>query len=456
MKKVLLNPTVWLSAFLLTAVTMVFTACDGDEDTKTVPTITTSAPADVTPSTASVGGEITSDGGSIITAAGICYSGNSALPTVADDTTKTAVLTGKFTSHLTDLASNTTYHVRAYAINSLGTNYGDVMTFTTGNEAPTAKNVVINGEIKGDIEVNVTYDYDDKEEDAESGTIIQWYRANDATGAGKVAIEGAITDTYRISDEDQGKFIWVGITPKAATGTLVGIEVTSEKKGPVGEASTVTFIYGGDEVTYGIITSSVTDRRWLDRNLGAHSMPTAYNDYANLGDLFQWGRSDDGHQLITRTPDSGNPLRGTSTAVNSTTTDLSSTDTPGNNKFILSPVDPYDWRSTPNNNLWQNADGINNPCPKGWRIPTIEEWMAEQLGNNYEDNFKQLKLTNSGKRYPGNGNFTGTNSSGYYWSSTVYEANIKILFFSNGNAPIEAGDNRGAADACRCIKDESN
>jgi len=365
MKKVLLNPAVWLSAFILAAVTMVFTACDGDEDTKTVPTITTSAPTDVTPSTASVGGEITSDGGSIVLAAGICYSGTSALPTVADDTTKTTVLTGKFTSHLTDLASNTTYHVRAYATNSLGTSYGEAMTFTTGNEAPTAKNVVINGEIKGDIEVNVTYDYDDKEDDAQSGTTFQWYRANDATGAGKVAIEGATTETYRISDEDQGKFIWVSVTPKAATGTLMGMEAASEKKGPVGEATTVTFTYNGIEVTYGIINSPVTSRRWLDRNLGASNVPTAYNDYVNLGDLFQWGRSADGHQLVIRTPDEGNPLRGTSTAVDpTTTTTLSTTDNPIDNKFITTSSAPYDWRSAPNNSLWQGVNGVNNPCPK--------------------------------------------------------------------------------------------
>jgi uncharacterized protein (TIGR02145 family) len=453
MKKVLLKPAVWLLPMMVAAMPLIFTACD-DEDTKTAPTVTTGTPTNVTPSMAIVPGDITSNGGEIITAAGICYSVTNATPTVGDDTTKTTVLTGAFTSRLKDLTSGTIYRVRAYATNRVGTSYGAVMTFTTGNEAPTVMNVVINGEIKGDIDVDVTYDYDDKENDAESGTTIQWYRADDATGAGKIPIENATTDKYRINEDDQGKFIWVGVIPKSSSGTLVGTEVTSDKKGPVGAATTVTFIYNGDEVTYGIINSSTTGRRWLDRNLGAPNAPMSYNDYANYGDLFQWGRTADGHQLINRAASQAE-----TTGVNGVTDILSSTDSPVDKKFITTSSNPYDWRSTPNNMLWQGVDGINNPCPKGWRIPSRNEWEAETLGVSASDSFEKLNLTVTGTR-SSSGNFSGIGSDdAYYWTSTTVvnstgDKSVAYIIFG-GNYVLKNNNGRGTGLACKCIKEES-
>jgi hypothetical protein len=356
-----------------------------------------------------------------------------------------------------NLASNVIYYVRAYATNKAGTGYGEVRTFTTGDEAPTASNIVINGEIKGDEEINVTYQYHDKEGNPESGTVIQWYRADDASGTGKIAIEGATTSTYRINLDDQGKVIWVGITPHSSAGTPEGVEVESEKKGPIGEVTTVTFMYDNHEVTYGIINSTKTGRRWLDRNLGAPNTPSAYNDYVNLGDLFQWGRPADGHQLVIRTPDVGNAFHGLSTAVNTNiSTILSTTDAPGNSDFIKPSVDPFDWRSPQNNDLWQGVNGINNPCPAGWRIPTIDEWTAEAevLSSDPVNNFTKLKLTNSGKRFVDTGKFGGTNGGGNYWSSTVTGLYVSVFILSNGLDPFTFGDNRGTANAVKCIKSE--
>lgn len=460
MKKLLLNPTAWLFTLMLVVVALVFVACNGDdEDSKIAPTVTTAAPTDVTASTATVSGEIVSDGGELVTAAGICYSASNATPTVADDTTKTTVLTGKFANRLKDLASNTTYHVRAYATNSVGTSYGEAMTFTTGNEAPTATNVVINGitgVVKGDLEIDVTYKYEDKEGDKESGTTIQWYRADNAAGANKVAIKDATTNKYRVSDADQGKIIWVGVTPKATTGTLAGAEANSEKKGPVGEATTVTFMYGDKEVTYGIWPSTETGRLWMDRNLGAPNVPSVYNDYANYGDLFQWGRAADGHQLVIRTPNSANPLSGTSSAADaSISSELSGSDTPPNSKFILSSADPFDWRNPQKDNLWQGSNRINNPCPSGWHIPTSDEWLAEQLVSDRGTNYTSLKLTNSGFRSADVGGFSATNGRGAYWSSTTDGKYAKAIVF-DGSDPQVITDYRGSAYACRCIKEDNN
>ena len=129
----------------------------------------------------------------------------------------------------------------------------------------------------------------------------------------------------------------------------------------------VTFTYNGASVTYGTVTGA-NSKCWLDRNLGAKQVATSINDYAAFGDYFQWGRGADGHQLITWTNSNSYSI------VNPTTTTLSSNDVPGHNNTIVSSDD---WRSPKNDNLWQGVNGINNPCPSGYRVPTESEWITE-------------------------------------------------------------------------------
>jgi hypothetical protein len=103
---------------------------DSTFTTLTTPTVTTATVTSITSTTASGGGEVTSDGGAAVTARGVCWS-TSADPTIADSYTTDGTGTGSFTSSLTSLTTGTTYHVRAYATNSVGTSYGDDSTFTT-------------------------------------------------------------------------------------------------------------------------------------------------------------------------------------------------------------------------------------------------------------------------------------------------------------------------------------
>jgi hypothetical protein len=100
-----------------------------------VPKITTAAVSNITQTTAESGGNITSDGGASITARGVCWS-TSANPTTADNTTNAGTGTGVFSSTMTGLTPGTIYHVRAYAVNSAGTFYGNDISFTTAAEAP--------------------------------------------------------------------------------------------------------------------------------------------------------------------------------------------------------------------------------------------------------------------------------------------------------------------------------
>lgn len=432
----------------------VLNACDDDEKPKTTPQVATGAVTEILTTSALGSGEITSNGNATITASGLCYSSASAVPTIDDNKTEVTATNGTFTSLMEGLSSGTTYHVRAYATNSVGTGYGDVVDFTTGNAPPVATAVAITGTAQVGETLTAAYSYNDAENDLESGTTIKWYKANDAAGSGEMVINGASTSTYKIVGADEFKFIRVGITPKAATGNATGSEVKSTFTNSIApEPTTVTFTYNGASVTYGIIISSITGRKWLDRNLGAPGTPTAYDNYQNYGDLFQWGRGTDGHQLITRT----GATNATTAAVNGTTTTVSTSNTPGNSLFIVNDlVSPYDWRNPQNNNLWQGSGGINNPCPSGWHVPTEAEWDAENL-HLMEGAYTQLKLTLGGKRKIDGTGFSGTAAYGYYWSSTARSSEgsaVAYLFATADQGPAKTGDWRTTGLSCRCIKDQ--
>jgi len=203
--------------------------------------------------------------------------------------------------------------------------------------------------------------------------------------------------------------------------------------------SSVTFTYRGSSVTYGTVQGQ-NGTCWLDRNLGASQVATSSTDAAAYGDLFQWGRGDDGHQNRN----------------SATTTTLSSTNTPAHGSFILAPNSPYDWRSPQNTGLWQGVNGVNNPCPSGYRLPTETELNAERLSwssNNSTGAFASpLKLPVAGNRDDSNGSLNGVGTYGYYWSSTVNGANAYRLYFRSSSADLN-DNGRARGFSVRCLKD---
>lgn len=103
---------------------------DSDNSNETLPTLTTAVITSIETTTAISGGIISSDGASNVTSRGICWSTNTN-PTTADSKTSDGTGTGNFVSNLTGLLPNTTYYVRAYATNSVGTAYGNQVSFST-------------------------------------------------------------------------------------------------------------------------------------------------------------------------------------------------------------------------------------------------------------------------------------------------------------------------------------
>jgi hypothetical protein len=95
--------------------------------------VTTTEVTDVSFTTATVGGEVTSDGRLMVTERGVVY-GTSPKPTTADTRLVSGKGKGSFSVKLTSLKDSTTYYVRAYAVNSKGTSYGEQKSFTTEKE----------------------------------------------------------------------------------------------------------------------------------------------------------------------------------------------------------------------------------------------------------------------------------------------------------------------------------
>ena len=286
------------------------------------PKLSTTSVSEVSAFGAKSGGNITSDGGSPITARGVVWSTETA-PTIALATkTSDGTGTGTFQSTVTGLAGNTKYYVRAYATTSSETSYGEDKVFTTIPE-------------------------------------------NTVVGA-------------------NGKI-------------------------------------------------------WMDRNLGAARVAISSTDSLGFGDLYQWGRAKDGHQLRT----------------SATTATLASVDKPATSDFITSKTGTQDWRNPQNSTLWQGLNGSNNPCPTGFRLPTVAEWNLEIAGWSSNTNVgafvSSLKLPMAGSRSASTGDISLAGSGGYYWTSTVDGTRSRVVVISEAQAFVSTSV-RGDGKSVRCIR----
>jgi uncharacterized protein (TIGR02145 family) len=109
-------------------------------DVPTLPVVKTAEVSSITQTAAECGGTITSDGGSPIIVRGICWSRDTP-PTIADSISNDGTGIGNYTSSLTGLTSGTLYYVRAFATNSVGTGYGESISFTTAACATTVTDI---------------------------------------------------------------------------------------------------------------------------------------------------------------------------------------------------------------------------------------------------------------------------------------------------------------------------
>jgi uncharacterized protein (TIGR02145 family) len=190
----------------------------------------------------------------------------------------------------------------------------------------------------------------------------------------------------------------------------------------------------------------------MDRNVGATRKAQSVTDHLAYGQLYQWGRGNDGHADITWASAT------TASSVSNTTTTHSATDNPGHSSFILKAASPFNWRVPQNDNLWQGVNGVNNPCPAGYRLPTATELADEVteygITNSATAFDSPLKFTVSGYRNGTSGALTNVGISGYYWTSSVSgtaPTSATYRLFSAGGA-AEGNFSRAVGVTVRCIK----
>lgn len=202
-------------------------------------------------------------------------------------------------------------------------------------------------------------------------------------------------------------------------------------------AGAVQCITGGSAIVE--VTNPITGRTWMDRNLGASQVATNNADLNAFGDLYQWGRFADGHQCRN------SPVTST----------LSNSDQTPNFAFITTVTTPFDWRSPQNDALWQGVNGVNNPCPTGYRIPTQAEWEAERnswSSSNLTGAFNSpLKLTAAGRRLNNAGGIDNLGVRGFYWTSTTNLTQVNIIQIDASGANI-INSSRAIGASVRCIK----
>jgi uncharacterized protein (TIGR02145 family) len=128
---------------IIISIIILFLSCKSEVISIKLAVISTNAINSISDTTALTGGTITNDGGGSITKRGVCYD-TIPMPTIDKNTIISGSGIGSFTSILTDLKVNKLYYLRAYAINSAGTSYGNELKYRRITTQPGA-GVTFNG-----------------------------------------------------------------------------------------------------------------------------------------------------------------------------------------------------------------------------------------------------------------------------------------------------------------------
>lgn len=222
--------------------------------------------------------------------------------------------------------------------------------------------------------------------------------------------------------------------------------------GNTGDLGCVTFIYQGQPTIYTTVRAA-DGNIWLQQNLGSERVAESVSDEQAYGDLFQWGRWDDGHQLR-----------------NSSLTSAPADNTPNGlqnlNAFITGT--PEWWSANGLTDKWTGTGLAEvtetvgaDPCKAigpGWKLPSQADWanivQAEVIISPAKAFNGNLKLPMGGYR-GSDGGFTFAGKRGYFWSSDATGIGGKYLYIGATIANASAGAPRGQGASVRCMKAES-
>ena len=205
-----------------------------------LPSVKTHTVYNVMQSYAVAGGNVSSDGNASVTERGVVYGTNQHLTTV-DNKVSNGSGMGSFSCNLTNLQSNTTYYVRAYAVNSVGTAYGEEVTFTTAEDESSEPTGTEN-----------EYGYVDL------GLSIKWATMN--VGASKLGDYG----DYFAWGETQPKSIYDWITYKYCNGSSSTLTKynTNSSYGTVDNKTTLDLNDDAANANWGGSWRMPTDAEW--------------------------------------------------------------------------------------------------------------------------------------------------------------------------------------------------
>jgi uncharacterized protein (TIGR02145 family) len=408
------------------------------------PVVATSDLSNIGLTTATGGGYITSDGGTPVTARGICWN-TTGSPTTANNKTTDGSGYGTFTSSINSLIGGTTYYVRAYATNAVGTTYGTEKTFAT--LAPIAP-AITTTDISAITQTNAT-----------SGGSVTYDGGSPVTSRGvcwNTAGSPTITNSKTTDGSGFGAF----------TSNITSLTASTTYYARAYATNAVGTSYGAEKTFTTLLTTQIVD---IDGNV---------YDMLTIGAQI-WLK-----QNLKVTKYRNGDVIGTTTPA---ILNISSESTP-----------KYQWAYDGNESnvstygrlyTWYAVTDSRNVCPTGWHVPTDAEWTTL---TNY--------LTNNGYGYGGSGNDIGksvastsgwttyatagtvgndqasNNSSGFsalpcgvrsenmfryvgesggWWSST--EASVTNAYLRGMNYSISnvnrISNNKFLGEAVRCIKD---
>jgi uncharacterized protein (TIGR02145 family) len=392
-----------MKQLLFFAITLVVLgeACKKDNKA-TVPVLTTTAPTGVTATSAATGGDITSTGGSTISQSGICWAFQDN-PTVGDSLISSGQTgTGVFTVSMTNLNANTTYYVRAFAINNLGTAYGIIDSFTTSPGLATVVTTAVSNIVPltaysgGSVTNNGGSSVTARGIcwSTSANPTISNLKTSDSTGI------GSFTDS--LTDLASQTVYYVRAYATNSSGTAYGNQITFTSS----SANTVTDI-DGNVYPYVVLGT----QSWMTMNLRT--------SHFQNGDAITDGLTN--YMWATSTTGAFTYPNGDSTT----------------NAQFGKLYDAY------------AVNDSRNACPVGWHIPTDAEWQTLEFyeGMTPADTgttnsgprgtigatllvggVSGLNLNDAGLLFPGNGAYYYFDMQGYYYSSTpAYNSSNQYL-----------------------------
>jgi len=273
---------------------------------------------------------------------------------------------------------------------------------------------------------------------------------NDPIAERVLTVPTTVPSTAQLAIRNPGTS-WAGFYWDDANWEPIPQTVCADPGPNVGDTGCVTFTYDGVSKTHTTVRGA-DGNIWLQQNLGSTQVATTMTDANSYGDVYQWGRWNDGHEKRTSTtttvPTTNNPSGLTTTSTS----------------FIIGSSTDW-WDSGNLTDTWSAVSSANtsategcDPCKAigtGWVMPTETDWTgiktAESISNPATAFASNLKLPASGYRSSSTGNYTFVDQRGYYWSSTTSTLGAKYFYVGSTIANPSAGAMRGQGHAIRCI-----